>query len=94
MRGGCLLQFFESDRLFVEEFFAHGVIDVCDGIDEFVVGLFTEFDEISFKFFHRVGGTELVVVGVINGLLVHHVDLTDQLVFRPDGDQDADGVRA
>ena len=90
----ALLELFESDRLLVEEFFAHGFIDVGDGVDEFVVSLFAEIDQIAFKFLHRVGGAELVVVGVVDRLLVHHVDLADQLVFGTDRDQDAHGVGA
>ena len=39
-----------------------------------------------------VGGAELIVVGIVYGFLVYHIDLAFQGIFRTDGDENADGI--
>ena len=87
-----MLEFFESDRLLVEEFLADLFVDIRDGVDEFVVGLFAKRDEVAFEFFNRVSRAVFVVVRKIDRLLIDHIDLTDELIFATDRNEDADGV--
>ncbi len=75
--------------LLMDELVGDFVIDVGHRVNEFVVGLLGDVDEFAFEFPNSVGGTQRVVVGEIDRLLVDHVDLADEEVFRADRDEDA-----
>ena len=59
-----------------------------------MVGQFGFLLELGGDFLNRIGGTQTVIVGVHDGLLVHHVDLAAELVFGTDGNQNSGGVGA
>ena len=82
------------DRLFLEEHRADLVIEVAHLLDEVLIGLSCQLLVVGRNVVDRVGGTDLVVIRVDDGLLVDDVDLALEVVFRADRNEDRPGIGA
>ncbi len=89
-----LLELQGRGGLFLKEHGADLLVLVSDGFDQVLERLGGEFLLVVGDVGELVGGAELVVVQIEDGLLVDNVDLALELVFGAEGDEDGPGVGA
>ena len=88
----CGLQFLNADRLFFKELHAELFVLAANFIKKTLVSFFTFGDFVAFEITNGVFRTKHGIITVDDCFLIHHVDLTDEIIFRTNWNEDRPGV--